>query len=79
MITKETAQDMPEEYKNYEIELHREIMNCCRKYIKKISIFSILGILDYVKQEAVELESATSHDLDKEQSFEAKEPSIDIE
>lgn len=79
MITKETTQKMPDEYKNYEMELHREIMNCCRKYIKKISIFSILGILDYVKQEAVELESATSHDLDKEPSFDNKEPSIDIE
>ena len=74
MITKETTQKIPEEYKNYEIELHRELMNSCRKYIKKLSIFSILGILDYLKQEAVELESATSHDLDKEQSFD-----IDIE
>lgn len=86
MITKESNQEIPEEYKNYEMDLHREIMNCCRKYIKKISIFSILGILDYVKQEAVELESATSHDLDKEPPLEDKEPpledkdpSIDIE
>jgi hypothetical protein len=72
MITEETTQNTSEEYKNYEMELHREIMNSCRKYIKKISIFSILGILDYVKQEAVELENATSQNL-------KRDPSIDIE
>ena len=72
MITEETTQNTSEEIKNYEIELHREIMNSCRKYIKKISIFTILGILDYVKQEAVELENATSQNL-------KREPSIDIE
>jgi hypothetical protein len=72
MITEETTQNTAEEFKNYEIELHREIMGSCRKYIKKISIFSITGILDYVKQEVVELENATS------QNFK-KDPSIDIE
>jgi hypothetical protein len=72
MITEETTQNNAEEYKNYEIELHREIMSSCRKYIKKISIFSILGILDYVKQEAIELENATSQNL-------KRDPSIDIE
>jgi len=80
MITNETTQGIPEEYKNYEIELHRELMNSCRKYIKKLSIFSILGILDYLKQEAVELESATSHDLEKEHTMDLeKERSMDIE
>jgi len=72
MITEESTQKTLEEYKNYEIELRRELMNSCRKYIKKLSIFSILGILDYVKQEAIDLESATSHNLENE-------PSIDIE
>ncbi len=72
MISGETTQKTPEEYKNYEIELHRDLMNCCRKYIKKLGIFSILGILDFVKQEAIELENATSHDL-------KDDPSIDIE
>jgi hypothetical protein len=72
MITEETTQDNSEEYKNYEMELHREIMSSCRKYMKKISIFTILGILDYVKQEVVELENATSQNL-------KRDPSIDIE
>jgi len=71
-MLEESTQNNSEEYKNYEMELHREIMSSCRKYIKKISIFSILGILDYVKQEAVELENATSQNL-------KRDPSIDIE
>ena len=72
MITEETTQNNSEEYKNFEMELHREIMNSCRKYIKKTSIFSILGILDYVKQEVVELENATTQNL-------KRDPTIDIE
>ncbi|KYK23534.1 hypothetical protein AYK21_02425 [Thermoplasmatales archaeon SG8-52-2] len=72
MITEETTQNNSEEYKNFEMELHREIMNSCRKYIKKISIFSILGIIDYVKQEVVELENATTQNL-------KRDPTIDIE
>ena len=72
MLTEENTKNTSEEYKNYEIELHREIMSSCRKYINKISIFSIIGILDYVKQEAVELENATSHNI-------KNEPTIDIE
>jgi len=72
MITEETTQNKTEEYKNYEIELHREIMSSCRKYIKKISIFSIIGILDYVKHEAIELESATTHNV-------KNDPTIDLD
>ncbi len=69
MITEETTQKTSEEYKNYEIEFHRELMNSCRKYIKKLSIYTILGILDFVKQEAIELENATSHDLKDDASI----------
>lgn len=72
MITEETTQNNSEEYKNFEMELHREIMNSCRKYINKISIFSILGIMDYVKQEVVDLENATTQNL-------KRDPTIDIE
>lgn len=72
MLREESTQDTPEEYKNYEIEFHRELMNSCRRYIKKLSIFSIMGILDFVKQEAIELEKATTQNLDDE-------PPLDIE
>jgi hypothetical protein len=48
-----------EEYKSFEIQLHHELMNSCRKFIGRLNIVSILGILEIVKQEAIELESAT--------------------
>ena len=52
-----------EDYKNMEISLHRDLMNSCRKYINNLSIVSILGILDVVKQEAIELERATRQNI----------------
>ena len=72
METEETTQKTSEEYKDFEIELHREIMNSCRKYKNKLGIYTILGILDYVKQETIELENVTSHNLDND-------PSINLE
>lgn len=59
MFPNEDVANTLEEYRNYEIQLHHELMNCCRKYISKVTIVSILGILDIVKQEAIELEQAT--------------------
>ena len=57
-----------EDYKNMEIALHRDLMNSCRKYVNDLSIVSILGILDIVKQESIELERATKHNIQYEQS-----------
>jgi hypothetical protein len=49
-----------EEYRALEVELHRDLMKICRKYINELGIVSIMGIIDIVKQEAMELEKATS-------------------
>jgi len=49
-----------EEYRGLEVELHRDLMKVCRKYINELGIVSIMGILDIVKQESMELEKATS-------------------
>ena len=68
MISEEDTQKTLEEHKNYEIQLHRELMNNCRKYINKLSIVTIIGILDYVKQEVVELERATKQTLHNEET-----------
>jgi len=57
-----------EDYKSMEIALHRDLMNSCRKYINDLSIVSILGILDIVKQESIELERAAKHNIQYEQS-----------
>ncbi len=52
------------EHKELEAALHREFMNCSRKYLNKLGIVSIVGIMDIVKQEIVELEKATKKSVD---------------
>ena len=52
-----------EEYKALEVELHRDLMRSCRKYINYLDIVSIIGIIDIVKQEAIELERATRKNI----------------
>ena len=63
-----------EDYKNMEIALHRDLMNSCRKYVNDLSIVSILGILDVVKQEAIELEKAKNRNIPYEHTEEAENP-----
>ena len=72
MISEEDTQKTLEEHKNYEIQLHRELMNSCRRYINKLSIVAILGILDFVKQEVFELERATKQTLHDEKPPDAE-------
>jgi hypothetical protein len=55
------------DYRALEIELHRDLMKVCRKYITELGIVSIMGILDIVKQEAMELEKATNKVIMKEE------------
>ena len=54
------------EYKQYEKNLRLELMNVCKKYIQRLSIVSIMGILDLVKQETLELEKVTKSDVDRD-------------
>ena len=56
-----------EEYMALEIELHRDLMKVCRKYITELGIVSIMGILDIVKQEAMELEKAANKVIREEE------------
>jgi hypothetical protein len=49
------------DYKRLEIELHGELMKTCRRYSNRLGIISVLGILDIVRQETIELEKATRH------------------
>ena len=55
-----------DEYRQLEMQLHLELMNACRKYISQLGIVSIMGILDIVKQEAIEFEGATRKNIKKE-------------
>lgn len=59
MFPGENENNTLEDYQTNEIQLHRELMNSCRKYINHLRIVSILGIFDIVKQEVIELERAT--------------------
>ena len=59
MAQSETSCDTLEEYKATEFEFHSDLMNVCRKYIHQIGIASIIGIIDIVKNETIDLESVT--------------------
>jgi hypothetical protein len=69
-----------EEYRAAETELHTELMSITRRYISKLGIISLIGILDIVKQETRELERATRKNLDMEKppqtNVEANEPNF---
>jgi hypothetical protein len=52
------------EYRKYEKDLRLELMGVCKKYIPRISITSIMGVLDLVKQETLELEKVTKSDVE---------------
>lgn len=72
-----------EEYRALETELHRELMKICREYINDLGIVSVMGILDIVKQEAIELEKATrkimkSEETEIEYKTEDKEEDADF-
>jgi len=58
------------EYRMHEASLHRDLMNCCRRYINELGIVSVLGILEIVKQETTELEHATKKNIEKHGSEE---------
>ena len=68
MFPGENVSGSLEDYKANEIQLHRELMNSCRKYINRLGIVSIVGILDVVKQEVIELERATRNSYQNEEN-----------
>ena len=45
-----------DEYKILETRLYGELIRSCQRYGTKLRLISILGILDYVKQEIMDLE-----------------------
>ncbi len=54
------------EYRMLEANLHTELMNCSRKYLNDLGIVSIVGIMDIVKQEIMELEKAMKKPVDNQ-------------
>jgi hypothetical protein len=55
-----------DEYRILESNLHRELINCCRKYLNELGIVSIVGLVDIVKQEIMELEKATKTNVERD-------------
>jgi len=57
-----------EDYRAAETEFHMELMAVSRKYIHKLGVVSLVGVLDVVKEEVKELQKATNKNLDSEHS-----------
>ena len=59
--------DFPvEEYQTLETRLYGELVRSCQRYSTKLRITSVLGILDLVKQEVLNLEKEHMKFMDKE-------------
>ena len=69
MLTDEQTNSSYKNYNDLEIQFHRELMNSCRKYITHLNIVSIVGIIELVKQETIELEKATNKKFEQDDSF----------
>lgn len=58
-------EDLPaEEYKTMETRLYGELMRSCQRYGTKLRIISILGTLDFVKQEIMDFEKENMKFMD---------------
>ena len=64
-----------DEYRQHEKNLRLELMNVCRKYMQKISIVSIMGVIDLVKQDTLELEKVTKTDVEIDRPVQPEKPS----
>lgn len=54
------------EYKALETRLYGELIKTCRRYHNKLSIISIVGILELISQEIRELEKADLKNMEEE-------------
>ena len=54
------------EYKALETRLYGELIKTCRRYHNKLSIISIVGILELISQEIRELEKTDLRNMDEE-------------
>jgi hypothetical protein len=54
------------EYKAMETRLYGELLKTCRRYNNKLSIISIVGILELISQEMKDLNKTDSRDIKEE-------------
>ena len=62
------------EYKAMETRLYGELLKACRKYHNKLSIISIVGILDLVQQEMKDLDKTDFKVMEENPSIRNKDP-----
>jgi hypothetical protein len=54
------------DYKAMETRLYGELLKTCRRYNNKLSIISIVGILELISQEMKDLNKTDSRDIEEE-------------
>jgi len=54
------------DYKAMETRLYGELLKTCRRYNNKLSIISIVGILELISQEMKDLNKTDFKDMDEE-------------
>ena len=62
------------EYKAMETKLYGELLKACRRYHNKLSIISIVGILDLVQQEMKDLDKTDFKVMDENSTLRNKDP-----
>lgn len=70
----ELNQNTLDEYREVEITFHRDLMNVCRRYMNQLGIASIVGIIDIVKRETIDLGAATRQNIRNEEPKNMSEP-----
>ena len=67
-VKKTNVLDSPKlfEYKAMETRLYGELLKTCRRYNNKLSIISIVGILDLMSQEMKDLDKTDFKDMEEE-------------
>ena len=75
MIEQQDVINPLNEYRQYEKNLRLELMNVCKRYIQRLSIVSIMGVIDLVKQETLELEKVTKSDIEIDKQYKSNQES----
>ena len=66
-----------DEYSILESRLYGELMRSCQKYMSKIRIISILGVLDFVRQDVINLEKKNRELMNGQMSDELEKITLD--
>ena len=57
-----------EDHRSLEFSLHRELMSVCRRYVNNLGIVSTIGMLELVKSEIVDFDTASRKTIKREET-----------